>query len=773
MLRRRSFTVLLILVGLALLISAPSEQDHTTYAQPAYQDDVCGTMIEEALLVVANNCINLGRNEICYGHEQVSATLNDDTLFFDAPGDIVPVTAIEALFTRPLDPDSGEWGIAVMDIQADLPTASDSVRILVFGGVELEPDTSMVTEDVPTCQFTNTGIANTNLRAGPDSIYSIVDVLDRDDTVVVYGRSADDAWLRSSRGWIAAEDGTLECDAGIELVEMNDSEDTFVAPMQAFTLQVDEAARCQAAPSGLLIQSPTGQTANIMVNNIEMRVGSTAFVSVDETTGCETIANIDGHVDVTSVSMPLPVGSQVTTAFQTGADCGTLEARPMDENLRLMDEGLLDAMPEPVDIPDAWQPVPPSASLTATETEIMVGECTTLNWTTENANDVLLDGVIVPPNGSQEVCPGQTTTYELFAESLSTEFPPTTTQATIEVVSPPPPPTPTISFSANPTTIQLGACTTLSWQIINAAAASLDSGGFQGIPLVGSMPVCPGVPGDHLYALQVTGLDGVVYGATTQVSVSAPPTVQFSFAASPATISVGQCSTLTWSTIYAQSVMVDSGSGLGPAETNGMLPVCPPTPGTYDFSMRVEDMVGDVHMAFASITVESAFSMVFTALPPELYIDEVTEVTLAWTVTGATLVELDDGSGFSPVAPSGSTFVYPSEPGTYTYTLRATDTGGGIHTATASVDVYAMPYIIFSANPVDLFPEESTTLSWEVYDAILVELDTGSGFQVVGASGSTLVTPWDYGDHTYTLRATGALGDYYFATVTVTVLTPQ
>src|SRR5690606_20322954 len=106
-------------------------------------------LVEQALQEVANSCIDIGRNEVCYGNDKVSAVLKDESLFFEAKGDIVPVAAIESIITRPADLENGEWGVALMDIQADLPQdSSDSVRIVLLGGVDVSPTVSEPVENV-------------------------------------------------------------------------------------------------------------------------------------------------------------------------------------------------------------------------------------------------------------------------------------------------------------------------------------------------------------------------------------------------------------------------------------------------------------------------------------------------------------------------------------------------------------------------------------------------------------------------------------------------
>jgi peptidoglycan-associated lipoprotein len=72
------------------------------------------------------------------------------------------------------------------------------------------------------------------------------------------------------------------------------------------------------------------------------------------------------------------------------------------------------------------------------------GQSTTLTWQTTNATDVSIDGIgAVQPSGSQQVTPGDSTTYHLVAKGAGG-----TQEATARVTvnaPPPPPPPPSVS----------------------------------------------------------------------------------------------------------------------------------------------------------------------------------------------------------------------------------------------------------------------------------------------------------------------------------------
>src|SRR5271155_5461882 len=94
-------------------------------------------------------------------------------------------------------------------------------------------------------------------------------------------------------------------------------------------------------------------------------------------------------------------------------------------------------------------PPPPAASPTAaisvSPDTIQRGQSATLTWQTSNATDVSIDGIgAVQPNGSQQVTPGDSTTYHLVAKgSGGTQE--ASTRLTVTQPLPPAPPAPSPS----------------------------------------------------------------------------------------------------------------------------------------------------------------------------------------------------------------------------------------------------------------------------------------------------------------------------------------
>jgi peptidoglycan-associated lipoprotein len=121
--------------------------------------------------------------------------------------------------------------------------------------------------------------------------------------------------------------------------------------------------------------------------------------------------------------------------------------------LFMMVSGCKKKPPPPPPTPPAKAP---TATLTADPASIQAGQSSMLKWSTENADDVTLDGNKVNASGSQTVSPTQTTTYHLTAKGAGGSQDAT---AQVTVMQPTPAPTPTPAPSPQITDEQLFAQT--------------------------------------------------------------------------------------------------------------------------------------------------------------------------------------------------------------------------------------------------------------------------------------------------------------------------
>jgi hypothetical protein len=172
-----------------------------------------------------------------------------------------------------------------------------------------------------------------------------------------------------------------------------------------------------------------------------------------------------------------------------------------------------------------------------------------------------------------------------------------------------------------------------------------------------------------------TGINGLLCPIAALGPV--PPTVTMT--ASPASITTGQSSTLTWSATNATTVSINQ--SIGGVATSGTRVVSPTATTTY--TITATNSVGSV-TALATVTVSTTPTptptLTLTASPTSITAGG--SATLTWSSTNATSVVINQGVG--TVATSGTRSVSPTV--TTVYTGTATGAGGSA-TATATVTV--------------------------------------------------------------------------------------
>ncbi|MCF6264732.1 MAG: hypothetical protein L3J24_14255, partial [Xanthomonadales bacterium] len=134
--------------------------------------------------------------------------------------------------------------------------------------------------------------------------------------------------------------------------------------------------------------------------------------------------------------------------------------------------------------------------------------------------------------------------------------------------------TPTVSFSASSSTIAPGASTNLIWSASNATSCTA-SGAWSGTQaLTGNLSVSPA--STSTYTLSCADAQGTTTRSVT-ITIASPIV---NLGASPASIIVGDSSTLTWSVSNAASCTA-SGAWSGSKTMSGSESVSPGSTGTY------------------------------------------------------------------------------------------------------------------------------------------------------------------------------------------------
>jgi hypothetical protein len=150
------------------------------------------------------------------------------------------------------------------------------------------------------------------------------------------------------------------------------------------------------------------------------------------------------------------------------------------------------------------------------------------------------------------------------------------------------------------------------------------------------------------------------------------------FFASPANITSGASSTLTWAVQNATSVQI---TGIGTVSSTGSSSVTPTQTTTYTLTAQGPGgpVTANVTISVAPVSPQTVRILRFFATPTNIVAGGTS--TLIWAVENATSVQI---SGIGNVSTDGTSTVTPAQ--TTTYTLTAQGPGGPV-TATATVSV--------------------------------------------------------------------------------------
>jgi hypothetical protein len=400
-------------------------------------------------------------------------------------------------------------------------------------------------------------------------------------------------------------------------------------------------------------------------------------------------------------------------------------------------------------------------SFTASPTAITTGGTSTLSWATAGATSVdildLTNTTIIttgqPANGSFSVTPASTTIYRLRANGSCA---PQTQDVTVTVC----PVASASTFTAAPATINAGQNSTLSWNVPNASTVSI-SGVAGTFGAAGSTTVSPSATTTYTLTAQGdAGCAPVTLQAT--VNVIACPTVAGStFRASPSSIGPSQSSTLSWNVPNATSVTISGIAGTFAA--SGSVSVSPSATTTYTLSATGGAGCAAIQL---QTTVTVTPCQIINALTVNGFNSDTSAaqgstVTVAWDISNFTTASITvytngvNSGSFPLTTPTGNrAFTQPS--GSLSFIMIVDGACQQIQLQ-RNVFTVACPTAAgssFTASPSPIAAGQSSTLSWNVPDAVSVTISGVAG--TFGPSGSVSVSPAS--TTTYTLTATGASG---------------
>ena len=213
----------------------------------------------------------------------------------------------------------------------------------------------------------------------------------------------------------------------------------------------------------------------------------------------------------------------------------------------------------------APQPPVPTVSLTANPTSVTSGGASTLTWSSTNATSCTASGGwsgTKATSGSQST--GALTANGNFTLTCTGAGGSANASAAVTVTAAPP--VPTVSLTANPTSVTSGGASTLTWSSTNATSCTA-SGGWSGTKATSGSQSTGALTASTDFILTCTGTGGSA-SVSTRVTFSASPVPTVSLAADPTSVTSGGASTLIWSSTNATSCTA-SGGWSGTKATSG------------------------------------------------------------------------------------------------------------------------------------------------------------------------------------------------------------
>ncbi len=269
----------------------------------------CPTLVEKALNDLSQNCDALNRNSACYGYNRVDATFYDELAAetFSQPADRTDLAALQTITTVPLDTTGDFWGIAVLNVQANVPNTlpGQAVTFMLLGDVEIEnavlPENALVLAEPVTVQT----ITGANIRSAPSTNANLVGSVATGSELMADGLDSTGEWLRvlydSGPGWINS--AVINTAGGLSTLPTITSETR--TPMQAFYFNTTASGpSCnEAPPSVLVIQGPNSVKVEITANGADITIGSTIVLRLLENNQMELIV-IQGEVKLGNILVP-------------------------------------------------------------------------------------------------------------------------------------------------------------------------------------------------------------------------------------------------------------------------------------------------------------------------------------------------------------------------------------------------------------------------------------------------------------------------------------
>ncbi len=270
--RRRTAILGVFMLCLLLAVGSSVAQDNST----------CPALVEEALTDIGSNCNAVDRNNVCYGFNRVDSAFFQPQPegFFSVPADRAGLSEVESIQTTPLDSADQLWGVAVMNVQANVPGGlpGQAAVFLLYGDVQVDNAVSPDQAFIPGSVVNVKALVTANGRSGPGTNYNVVIGIPINAEMSADALNEDGTWVRvlynDSSAWVSRTLVQPEVSGALDGLPKISA--AARSPMQAIHLKTGfNSTECLTAPSVLVVQGPEHVRVDISVNGANIRIGST------------------------------------------------------------------------------------------------------------------------------------------------------------------------------------------------------------------------------------------------------------------------------------------------------------------------------------------------------------------------------------------------------------------------------------------------------------------------------------------------------------------
>jgi len=262
-------------------------------------------------------------------------------------------------------------------------------------------------------------------------------------------------------------------------------------------------------------------------------------------------------------------------------------------------------------------------------------------------------------------------------------------------------------------------------------------------------------------AITTSGTAAVEYKLVVVSPPAVKPEVTGSF--SPATITLGQSTTLTWSSTLTTTLKLTG--DVTSSALSGTSTITPTTTGTKTVSYTATSSTGTVSTGIftVAVTAVAAITPVVNGSFSPASIELGKSTTFTWSSTNAATLSLTGAVTSSLL--SGTSTITPSTTGTKTVSYTATSSTGTPKTGTFNVQVNAVTPIYPIINeagtywslPYLVTPGQQNTLKWKIDNAVTAKI-SGQVNSTATSGTATITVPTAAGVYSALIEATSSTG---------------